>query len=34
MLKEKLNGLTILSIENEMLEKLEHKNLARGMIFK
>jgi hypothetical protein len=34
MLEERLNGLTILSIENEMLEKNEHKNLVRGMIFK
>ena len=27
MSQEKLSGLAILSIENEMLEKLEYKNL-------
>ena len=27
MSQEKLSGLTILSIENEMLEELEYKNL-------
>jgi hypothetical protein len=32
MSQEKLNGLAILSIENEMLKKLEYKNLISNFV--